>query len=48
MVRVYSKALALIWYRALIWYSIRLSPPRTHLEPWKAVDTRGKGSLTAR
>jgi len=43
-----SKALALIWYRALTWYSLRLSPPRTHFEPWKAVGTRGRGSLTAR
>jgi len=43
-----NKALALIWYRALTWYSLRLSPPRTHFEPWKAVGTRGRGSLTAR
>jgi len=47
--RVSSKALALIWYRALTWYSsLRLSSPRTHCEPWKAVGTRGRGSLTAR
>jgi len=45
---VCNKALALIWYRALIWYFLRLSPPRTHFEPWKAVGTRGRGSLTAR
>jgi len=44
----HSKALALIWYRALTWYSLRLSSPRTHFEPWKAVGTRGRGSLAAR
>jgi len=38
-----SKAVALIWYRALTWYSLRLSPPRTHFEPCKAVGTRGGG-----
>ena len=46
------KALALIWHRALTCYSLRLSdrlsPPRTHFEPWKAVGTLGRGSLTAR
>jgi len=36
----YSKAVALIWYRALTWYVLRLSSPRTHSEPWKAVGTR--------
>jgi len=44
----YSKAFALTWYRALTWYSLRLSPPRTHFEHWKAVGTRGRGSLAAR
>jgi len=43
-----SKASALIWYYALTWYSLCLSPPRTHFEPWKAVGTRGRGSLNAR
>ena len=43
-----SKAFALTWYRALTWYSLRLSPPRTHFEPWKAVSTWGRGSLAAR
>ena len=42
-----SKALALICYRALTWYSLRLSPPRTHSEPWKAVGTRGRVSFAA-
>ena len=42
-----SKAFALTWYRALTRYSLRLSPPRTHFEPWKAVGTRGRGSLAA-
>jgi len=42
------QAFALTWYRALIWYSLRLSPPRTHFEPWKAVSTRGRGSLAVR
>jgi len=42
------KALALIWYRALTWYILRLSSPRTHFESWKAVGTRGRGSLAAR
>jgi len=45
---VSSKALARNWYRALTGYSLRLSPPRTHFEPWKAVGTRGRGSRTAR
>jgi len=44
----YSKALALIWYRALTWHVLPLSSPRTHFEPWKAVGTRGRGSLAAR
>jgi len=44
---LYSKALALIWYRALTWYRVPWSPPRTHFEPWKAVGTRGRGSLAA-
>ena len=29
-------------------YVLRLSSPRTHFEPWKAVGTRGRGSLAAR
>jgi len=45
---VSSKALARTWYRTLTWHSLRLSPPRTHFEPWKAVGTRGRSSLTAR
>jgi len=43
-----SKVFALIWYRALIWYFLRLSSPRTHFEPWKAIGTRGRGSPAAR
>jgi len=43
-----SKGFALTWYRALTWYFLRLSPPRTHFKPWKAVGTRGRGSLAAR
>ena len=43
-----SKEFALTWYRALTWYFLRLSPPRTHFKPWKAVGTRGRGSLAAR
>jgi len=34
------KAFAQTWYRALTWYFLGLSPPRTYLKPWKAV---GKG-----
>ena len=45
---IYNNALVLIWYRALTWYSLRLSPPRTHFEPWKAVGTRERDSLAAR
>jgi len=36
------------WYRALTWYFLYLSSPRTHFEPWKAVGTRGRDSLAAR
>ena len=43
-----SKALALIWYRALTWYSLRLRPLRTHFEPWKAVGTRAYCPVTSR
>jgi len=43
-----SKGFALTWYRALTWYFLRLSSPRTHFEPWTAVGTRGRGSLAAR
>ena len=43
-----SKAFALTWYRALCWYFLRLSSPRTHFKPWKAVGTRERGSLAAR
>jgi len=42
-----SKAFAPTWYRALTWYSVPWSPPRTHFEPWKAVGTWGRGSLAA-
>jgi len=44
---VYSNAFALTWYLALTWYRVLWSPPRTHFEPWKAVGTRGRGSLAA-
>ena len=47
-VRKRSKAFALTWYRALTWYFLRLSSLRTYFEPWKAVGTRGRGSLAAR
>jgi len=47
-VRRYSKGFALTWYRALTWYFLCLSSLRTFLEPWTAVDTRGRGSLAAR
>ena len=40
-----SKAFALTWYRALTWYFLGLSSPRTHFEPWKAVGTRGRAPL---
>jgi len=43
-----SKGFALTWYRALTWYFLHVSSPRTNFEPWKAVGTRGRGSLTAR
>ena len=43
-----SKGFALTWYRALTCYFPRLSSLRTHFEPWKAVCTRGRGSLAAR
>ena len=45
---IHSKGFALTWYRALTWYFLRLSPPRTHGKPWKAVGTRGRGSFAAR
>jgi len=35
------KAFAQTWYRALTWYFLGLSSPRTHFEPWKAVGTQG-------
>ena len=40
-----SKAFALTWYRALIWYRVCWGLPRTYFEPWKAVGTRVRGSL---
>jgi len=43
-----SKAFALTWYRALTWYFLGLSSPRTHFEPWKTVGTRGRAPLAAR
>jgi len=44
-----SKAFALTWYRALTWYSLRVSPPEhTFRALEKAVGTRGRGSLAAR
>ena len=43
-----SKGFVLTWNRALTWYFLRVSSLRTHLEPWTAVDTRGRGSLAAR
>jgi len=43
-----SKWFALIWYRALTWYFLRVSSLLTHFEPWTAVGTRGRGSLAAR
>jgi len=36
-----SKAFALTWYRVLTWFFLRLSSPCTHVDPWKAVSTRG-------
>jgi len=48
MVSNHSKAFALTCSRALTWYFLRLSSPRMHVEPWKAVGTRGRGSLAAR
>jgi len=42
-----SKGFALTWYRALTWYFLCLSSLRTHFKPWKALDTRGRGSLAA-
>ena len=44
----YSKGFALTWYRALTWYFLCVSSLRTHLEPWIANGTRGRGSLAAR
>jgi len=43
-----SKAFDLTLCRALTWYSLRLSLPRTHFETWKAAGLRGRGSLAAR
>jgi len=45
---VCCKGFDLTWCRALTWYFPRLSPPRSHFKPWKAVGTRGRGSLAAR
>ena len=44
-IHTHSRGFSLTWYRALTWYFLRvMSSLRTHLEPWTAVDTPGRGS----